>query len=53
MIELQRDLSDFDRFVRFTNFRDLKKTGDGPTGGPTGGPTDGWTDPHIEMHGRI
>ena len=62
-IELQRDLSDFVRFVRFSgldvrfvrvaDFRDLKKTGDPRTDGPTDGRTDRRTDPHIEMRGRI
>jgi len=36
------------------DFRDLKKTRDGPTmDGPTDGPTDGRTDPLIEMRRRI
>ena len=60
-IELQRDLSDFVRFVRFSGL-DLSDLSDFPiyailkkrkTDGPTDGPTDGRTDPFIEMRGRI
>ncbi len=64
-IKLQSDLSDFVRFVRFSglhlqvwfirfaDFRDLKKTRDQQAAGPTDGRIDRRTDPLIEMCGRI